>query len=500
MTQTLTGENLRAAKAKKVAVVGAGVAGSTIALRLAELGIDTTLIEKGPSLVNGPPFCHLHAGGNLYREISDQQCLTLLQQSIDTTKVYAQSINVRPTVLAVPTSDPSEPLDLLPRLEKLRAQYQVLVDQDASNEVLGKPADYFRLYNRAEIEAIGQRPLPEQAQCDEDWLVAFAKQVNLNTLKFPLVVVQEYGLSAFRWAAIANLAIERLPSCHVQTLTSVVDISPSAATGNGWQITTKPASYNSAASTDQDVQVTEYDYVVNACGFKSGELDDMIDAKRQRMVEFKASFVTHWPECQGLWPEVVFHGQRGTPQGMAQLTPYPGGYFQLHGMTQAITLFEDGLVTSCEQSAQPRLAPHFIKKIDNQWPDHLVKERTVSNIAHIAQFIPDFKSANTASQPLFGAQQIPGEDPDLRAADVSFDQQGYARAEIVKASSALATADAILKDLLDTGVITSEQAQHYLNEHYFPVTTQCNHDEITELAEQLARDRNYPEALARNFS
>lgn len=499
MTQTLTGENLRAAKAKKVAVVGAGVAGSTIALRLAELGIDTTLIEKGPSLVNGPPFCHLHAGGNLYREISDQQCLTLLQQSIDTTKVYAQSINVRPTVLAVPTSDPSEPLDLLPRLEKLRTQYQVLVDQDASNEVLGKPADYFRLYDRAEIEAIGQRPLPEQAQCDEDWLVAFAKQVNLDTIKFPLVVVQEYGLSAFRWAAIANLAIDRLPSCHLQTHTSVVDIRRSE-TGKGWQIITKPASRNLESTVNQDVQVTEYDYVVNACGFKSGELDDMIKAKRQRMVEFKASFVTHWPECQGLWPEIVFHGQRGTPQGMAQLTPYPGGYFQLHGMTQAITLFEGGLVASSEQSAQPRLAPHFIKKIDEQWPEHLVTERTVSNIAHIAKFIPDFKSAKTASKPLFGAQQIPGEDPDLRAADVSFDQQGYARAEIVKASSALATADAILKDLLETGVIKSELAQHYLTKHYFPVTKQCRSDEITKLAEQFARDRHYPDALARNFS
>ena len=76
----------------KVAVVGGGVAGSTIALRLAELGIDTTLFEKGDGLVSGPPICHLHAGGNLYREISDQQCLTLLQQFIDTVKVYADCL------------------------------------------------------------------------------------------------------------------------------------------------------------------------------------------------------------------------------------------------------------------------------------------------------------------------------------------------------------------------------------------------------------------------
>ncbi|MBM6551478.1 FAD-dependent oxidoreductase [Marinomonas ostreistagni] len=496
MTHTVTSDNAHASQTQKVAVIGAGVAGSTIALRLGELGIDTTLIERGPSLVNGPPFCHLHAGGNLYREISDQQCLTLLQQSIDTAKIYPQSINVRPTVVAVPKTDPAEPLELLPRLQTLQAQYQTLIEQDPSNQVLGKPEDYYRLYERADIEAIGQRPLPDKIVDDEDWLVAFAQQTNLDTLKFPLVVVQEYGLSAFRWAAAASIAIERLDSCHVQTHTSVVDIRPSTQ-GQGWQIVTQPT--QSGASNSADLTTTEYDYVVNACGFKSGELDDMIDAKRQRMVEFKASFVTHWPECNGLWPEVIIHGTRGTPQGMAQLTPYPDGYFQLHGMTQAITLFKDGLVTSCEQSAQPKLAPHFLQKINGQWSEQSVTERTESNIQHVAQYIPTFASAKTAAKPLFGAQQIPGEDPDLRAADVSFDRHGYARAEIVKASSALATADAILKDLLDTGVIDSEFAKQHLHDHYFPVTLQCQQDDLTQAAEQLARERHYPEALARNF-
>ena len=480
-------------KNKKIAIVGAGVAGSTIALRLAELGIDTTLIEKGPSLVNGPPICHLHAGGNLYREISDQQCITLLQQSIDTVKVYPQSVNVRPTIVALPVSDQDEPHDLLPRLQKLRAHYQALVTQDQNNEVLGKPEHYFRLFERAEIEDLAQRPLPTHAECDEDWLVAFAKKVNLNKLKFPLVVVQEYGLSAFRFAAIVSLTIERLANCRLQTNRQVMNIKEKSE-GSGWLVSTK-----NTINAEQ-VEVSHYDYVVNACGFKSGELDDMLNAKRQRMVEFKAAYVAHWPQCQGLWPEVVFYGERGTPQGMAQLTPYPDGYFQLHGMTQAITLFEDGLVASCEQSSQPQLPARFIKKIENQWPEQLINERTLGSIAHIAQFIPEFSNANTAAKPLFGAQQIPGDDPELRAADVSFHQGGYARAEIVKASSALAAADAILQDLLNSGVITSAHAQRYASEHYFPISLQCKAEEVTSKAGQLARERNYPEALARNFN
>ena len=49
----------------KIAIIGGGVAGATSALYLGQLGLDITLFEKKDSLVSGPPFCHLHAGGNL---------------------------------------------------------------------------------------------------------------------------------------------------------------------------------------------------------------------------------------------------------------------------------------------------------------------------------------------------------------------------------------------------------------------------------------------------
>ena len=475
----------------KIAIIGGGVAGSTIALRFAELGLDTTLIEKGPSLVNGPPFCHLHAGGNLYREICDEQCLTLLQQSIDTVKVYPHSVNIRPTVIALPKTDHGQPSDLLPRLEKLRARYAELVAQDVSNKVLGEPEQYFQFFSREELDALLNLPLPSVAKKDSDWLVAFVQQVDLDKLKFPVLLVQEYGLSAFRLAAISNLAIARLPSGHLQTNSQVVGITQQK-NALGWQVSTQH-------QQSQAIEHNHYDYVINACGFKSGEIDDMVSAKRKRMVEFKAAYVAHWSECQGLWPEVVFYGERGTPQGMAQLTPYPGGYFQLHGMTQDITLFEQGLVASSHQSAQPRLAQIFIEKLDKQWPEHVVSNRTLGSIEHIAQFIPAFSTAKAAAKPLFGAQQIPGEDADLRAADVSFYGQHYARAEIVKASSALAAADAILANLVECGLVAELELGKYLTEHYFPISQQCSAAEVTQQAIALAKQRDYPIALAKNL-
>lgn len=475
----------------KIAIIGGGVAGTSIALRFSELGIDTTLIEKGRNLVDGPPFCHLHAGGNLYREISEEDCLILLKQSIDTVKVFPHSINQRPTVFAVPRSDEVEPLDLIPRLEKLKAKYTSLVQKDSTNKVLGEPQEYFSLFDRQELEVLLTKELPAKANNTNDWLIAFAKNTDLEKLKYPVILVQEYGWSAFRLSAIANIAMEKLPSCHLKLNTQVIDLLR-CKDSKKWKI---------AYTEDQraEVEFAEFDYVINACGFKSGELDDMAKATRQRMVEFKAAYVSHWPKCKGIWPEVVFYGQRGTPEGMAQLTPYPDGYFQLHGMTQEITLFKDGLVESDEKSAQPALASRFIKKIEKEWPQKLVEERTLGAVKYLAKYIPSFSDATVAAQPLFGAQQIPGVDASLRAADVSFEGDNYARTEIVKASSALVASDLILENLLKVGLIDSELAKQNRGEHYFPITIECRDEEVTTRAVSIAKQRGYPEALAKNF-
>lgn len=475
----------------KIAIIGGGVAGSTIALRFAELGIDTTLIEKGQSLVNGPPFCHLHAGGNLYREISDQQCLTLLEQSIDSIKVYPHSINYRPTIIALPKTDHGEVADLLPRLEKISQHYAELIAKDLSNKVLGEPENYSLSFDRNALERLKSKELPKQAKCSEDWLVAFSQQVDLNKLKYPVLLVQEYGWSAFRLAAIAAIAIDKLPRCHLKLNSKVLNITQ-LVDNEKWRVSYVDDQSGSKINED-------FDYIINACGFKSGEIDDMLQAKRQRMVEFKAAYVAHWPQCEGLWPEVVFYGERGTPNGMAQLTPYQNGYFQLHGMTQDITLFEKGLVASNDESAQPLLAKRFINKIDQDWPLALIHDRTLGSIEHLARYITNFSQASVAAKPMFGAQQIPGDDATLRAADVSFHGKRYARTEIVKASSALAAADAILQNLQDVGLVSNVQLGEYLQKHYFPVTLQCTEAEVTLLAVKFACQRNYPEELAKNF-
>jgi len=469
----------------KIAVVGGGIAGSTIALYLSEIGLDVTLFEKGPSLVNGPPICHLHAGGNLYREISDEQCLTLLRQSIDLVRFYPDAVDYRPTVIAVPINDRGSPQDLYPRLHKLQEEYAALIKRDPRNKVLGESAEYFKLYTRAHIETLKQREVPVHPVQMDEWMIPVAKNIDLDKVQFPLVMVQEYGLNLFRLASSARLSLDQKSNCRLLLEHKVTNITK----------TGKNNTWNVSYQHQDDSHEESFDFLINAAGFKTGKLDDMLGYKRERLVEFKAAYVSKWDAGDVSWPEVIFYGERGTPQGMAQFTPYPDGHFQLHGMTKSITLFEEGLVKSSHESAQPQLKTKFLDKIDKEWDTKEAQTRSQLAIDHLAQYIPSFKNAEVVSKPLYGAQQIPGVDASLRAAEVSFEEETYARCEIVKASSVLSMADTITKQLISLGYID----EGMYGKRDVSIIGKLDETQISQYAESLCIDREYPVSLTQRM-
>lgn len=472
----------------KIAIIGGGVAGSSAALYFGQLGLNVTLFEKDASLVSGPPWCHLHAGGNLYREISDAQCITLLKQSIDFLRFYPFVVDYRPTVIVLPTTDSSTPEALLPRLKLLTDEYKAHIATDPKNEVLGKAENYYQIYTKEEIKRLREKELAKTPKTSDEWMVPVAKNIDLDKVQFPLIMVQEYGLNLFRLAAGAEITLEALDSVTLHTNSIVYNVQQNVEP-DGWNI-----SY-----VKEDVGHTEsYDYLINAAGFRTGKIDDLLGAPCKSMVEFKAAYVSHWDGCADTqFPEIVFHGERGTPQGMGQFTPYPGGYFQLHGMTKDITLYEDGLVANSLVSCQPRLGQDFIDKIEKSWTIEETKKRTDAAIKHLSQYIPSFKSATVGSKPLFGAQQIPGDDPTLRVAEVSFPRERYARCEIVKVSSVLDMIDAITKQFVELEYLED----NIIGKREFTDALHLDEASLRKKAESVAVKRDYPPALAnRNIS
>ncbi len=469
-------------KKTKIAIVGGGVAGVTTALHLAQLGLEVTLFEKKTSLVDGPPWCHLHAGGNLYREISDVQCVTLLKQSIDFVKFYPFVVDYRPTVIALPLEDVGSAEALLPRLNLLKNAYENLIADDNKNKVLGESENYYTLYSREKMEMLKSYSTIKSPSTLDEWMIPVAQNIDLDTVKFPLIVVQEYGLNMFRLAAGSMLALENFSNVDIKTRCTVSDIQKEKTS---WRLTYSDE--NEATHEEQ------FDYLVNAAGFRTGLVDDMLGIITQRMVEFKASYIARWEEhSDTLFPEIIFHGERGTPRGMAQFTPYPGGYFQLHGMTHDITLYDNGLVKSSANASQPVLEEHFITKIDKGWQKEEVNQRTKAAIKHVKQFMPAFMQASVGSKPLFGAQQITGEDPSLRVAEVSFPLPAYARCEIIKVSSSIDMVKTIVEELVASGYLESEALKHKTWIH----TQLIDEEELKAYAKEICLERGYPASMS----
>lgn len=467
---------------RKIAIIGGGVAGVSVALHLAHIGLDVTIFEKNSTLVDGPPWCHLHAGGNLYREISNEQCITLLKQSIDFAKTYPFVVDHRPTVITVPKEDPYEPQELLLRLQMLQQEYARLVDEDNQNSVLSNPQDYFKIYTREELENLKKCKTVKKPQTLDEWMIPVAKHIDLDTLKFPVYIVQEYGLNIFRMAAAAKILTEKIDNIDVKLDTEVIKLEN---INNEFELEFKTA--------NEEKRVEKFDYVVNAAGFKTGEIDNMLQLTSERMVEFKASYISQSDLTEEIqFPEIIFHGERSTPKGMAQFTPYLGGFVQLHGMTEEITLYKDGLVKSAPDDAQPRLKKSFLTKINQGWEDDEIQERTKKAINHVAKYIPDFSSANHGVKPLYGAQQIPGEDATLRVGEVQFPLKRYARCEIVKVSSSIDVSRKIIEDIGTCGF--TQKVQNQVDDmDYKDLLAE---DELHEVSQQIAQERDYPSIMA----
>ena len=508
---------------KRIGILGGGTAGATIAIRLAALGLETYLFEKKKSLIDGPPMCHLHAGGNLYREIPDEDCVALLKQCIDILRLYPYTIDVRPTVFAVPTRDEGLPEDLLPRLDILTQAYRELIELDPHNKVLGEPEDYYQLYSHEQLIELSEREQVAVPSTVDEWVIPVAKYLDLNKVKYPLIVVQEYGWNIFRLAASAQLALDGYDNAHVFTDTKVQQVVAVECTDcsnanhhvSKWRIDYQEGHQtfkhnNDVKSGDNDTNSNaqqndlaksssiEVDYLINACGFRTGIIDDMVGVDVTRMVEFKSSYITHWNDAGGQIPEIIVYGARGTPEGMAQLTPYPGGYFQIHGMSKFITLFDDGLVASTKDSSQPKLPAQYVNYIEDGWDKAPLQARSQQSIDYVAEFVPTFNSARTVGNALYGGQQIPGEDDTLRVADVSlYPNLHYARAENVKASSTLIAADEIVEQLIELDLLERDlPANRERYAHNWQYLVHNDSLTIDGAARVLAKDRGFPTQMA----
>jgi hypothetical protein len=465
-----------------VGIIGGGVSGVVTALQLANLEIDSILFEQEKSVVNGPPFCHLHAGGNLYPDISDEECRILMKQSIEMARLFPQSIDERPTFISIPKSENYEVAQITNRLEMLRDYYELLIRKDPLNKILGDPKEYYTIYTKEKLVSLRQQQTLKHPSSPDEWMINAMQLIDLEKLKMPVLIVQEYGWNLFRLGAQAQLALKKTNTCSLKLDTEIQQIK---------DVRDKKLAYNWELFTPSKTYRVKY--LVNSCGYKTGNFDASLKLDSTRLIEFKAAYVSKWKPIQGLIPELIFHGKRGTNNGMAQLTPYGDNYYQIHGMTKDITLFENGLIESKTNVPQPEFNAAIKQKLNAGWQEEEAKTRTISAINFVSKFLPSFKTAIFGGAPFYGAQQIPGRNPDLRVGEVSFPSPSYARSEIIKASSALTVANQIIIQIQKEKIIPTIDRKKNQN----PLLDSVSKNDIDRLASELAVQRGYPIPLSR---
>lgn len=465
-----------------VGIVGGGVSGVVTALQLANYDIDSILFEKEKSVVNGPPFCHLHAGGNLYPDISDEQCQVLMKQSIEMARLFPQSIDERPTFISIPKTEKYEVAQIEKRLELLVTYYKKLIEEDSSNKILGSPENYFKVYSKEDLDRLALQPTIKRPNTPDEWIINSVKWIDYEKLKMPVILVEEYGWNLFRLGAQAQLALMKADQCHLKLNTTVLNIK---------DVRDQNLDYNWEICTPNSVSKVKF--LVNSCGFKTGNIDKTLQLNSKRLIEFKSAYVSQWGSIPGLIPELIFHGERGTTHGMAQLTPYCDNYYQIHGMTNDITLFKNGVVQSKKDEIQPEFDDAINLKLNGGWEDEEIKTRTKKGIEYISRFVPSFITATVGGPPMFGAQQIPGNDLSLRVGEVSFPCKSYARIEIIKASSALTVANQIIQKLQEEDLVPINDKKTGQNQ----ILESISKKEIDRMASELAVQRGYPGAMSR---
>ncbi|MEI8642375.1 hypothetical protein P4S68_20575 [Pseudoalteromonas sp. Hal099] len=115
--------------------------------------------------------------------------------------------------------------DLLPRLNKITNAYKELVEQDPNNKVLGEPDNYYQLYSHEQMIALSKKEQVAEPKTLDEWMIPVAKHLNLNKVKYPLIVAQEYGWNIFRLSASAQLALAQYEHANVLTSTEVKQVS-----------------------------------------------------------------------------------------------------------------------------------------------------------------------------------------------------------------------------------------------------------------------------------
>ena len=356
---------------RRIAIIGGGISGITSAIKLAKnKNNKIDVFEKRNYILKGPPYCHLHAGGILYPEISLDDAQQLMTDSIKFANYFSSCLDYRPTVVAYRSTSKYSTDSLLFKCKVNKVNYQF----SKYNNILGPVNNFYAVYHLSDMihfKRFGKLPESDDIgrSFHDTYVEQFCKLIdNIYSIKYPFVSVCEPG--------IIQSKVEKQLEYELNNYTNINII------------------------TNVNIQLNElnnYDTIINASG------RDFFNNNTEEIYEFKSSWIIKSPLITSKMPEIAIIGERETNNGMIQITPIEYGLFQIHCMTNHSTI-----INTFNKSN----VPSFIKLQDKE-----VTFRCHIAIQNIAQIFPIFTLSKVQSA-CPGIQRRPYSSKSKRISDV----------------------------------------------------------------------------------
>ena len=442
---------------KKIAIVGGGIAGVMAAIKIAqEINTEIHLFEKNGKLLQGGPWCHLHAGGMLYPMISKDDALELLYDSLSFALFFQESIIHTPCIVAYRKESTYSSSKLLSRCMLMESKYSEWSKQHDHALPLGTIDSYFAMYTREDMEYFKNNGTFEKTihPFHDSYVKTFCKLLkNIDDIKYPFVSVREPIIDMDMAKSKLKLLLSMYSNIHIHTNAFVENISKEYTQANY-------VLYNMTYNKNNKNYIITADFLINAAGFESRHLLSHnryflnnvsyknlsymfhhIKSSSDEQIECKASFIINIESFpyKNYIPEMAIIGERGTQNGMIQITPTKHkNHFQIHAMMENSSLIRE-------------------ISFDNQSELYF---RTHKAIEHVYNVFHGFYTAQPSHlEPLWGIQRTVGKDHTKRTSTLIFEKHAsYAEIQLVKGISSVSLASLLAKQLqIQLGPINPEE-------------------------------------------
>lgn len=417
----------------KIAIIGGGITGITTAIHLSKKYNNATIdiYERKKNILSGGPYCHLHAGGFLYPDISIIDSQILLEQSLLFASYFKNAMIKRPTIITYHKNYKESPKKLLYKCILLKHQYTIWTKK-YNTFPLGPCDHFFAVYHLEDMlyfKTYGHLPVTDEINkmYHNPYVETFCKLLdNVNDIQYPFISVCEFGIDQ-----------EKV----VQQLTSELNICSNIRVHTDTYIQKEDITFKS--DNTFTILNNHYDYFINASGAYSR---DIVSSKQTEHIEVKSSWlIKNESISQDFFPEIAIIGERNTKNGMLQITPMDLNKFQLHYMSPDSTIISK---IEKKDDTLPIIMefPQDIQTILNN--DSLstscIFKKTQVAIDYLQLFFPQFKKETYVLDHtnFWGIQRIPFTLDKKRTSSIMI-KHNYIELHVVKAISTIDVAQQV---------------------------------------------------------